>query len=267
LSAPGSPSTPSLRLVGVGLVRDGRALVDGIDLTVQPDERWVVLGANGSGKTSLLRIAGLQLHPSTGEVEVLGQRLGRVDIRRLRPRIGFASAAVSDSLRADLSALDVVMTAKHAALEPWWHQYDDADRAAARRCLDRLAVGALADRTFGTLSSGERQRVLVARTLMGDAGLVLLDEPTAGLDLGGRERLLAGLAAVAADPDTPGMVFVTHHVEEIPPHFTHALILQSGRALANGPLADVLHSRTLSDAFGLPVRVRRRSGRWSATAA
>jgi iron complex transport system ATP-binding protein len=263
----GTLPRPSLRLTGVGLVRDGRHLLEAVDLIVRPDERWVVLGANGSGKTSLLRIAGLQLHPSAGEVEVLGERLGRVDVRRLRPRIGFASAAVSDSLRPELSALDVVMTAKYAALEPWWHEYDDADRAAALRCLDRLGVAAFAARAFGTLSSGERQRVLVARTLMGDSGLVLLDEPTAGLDLGGRERLLAGLAAVAADPLTPGMVFVTHHVEEIPPHFSHALVLQAGRVLAGGPLSEVLDSRTLSAAFGLRVRVRHRAGRWSATAA
>jgi iron complex transport system ATP-binding protein len=223
-----------LSLRGVGLVRDGRALLDGIDLSVQAGERWVVLGPNGSGKSTLLRIAALQLHPSAGSVTVLGAELGRVDVRRHRQRIGWASAALADALRPELTALEVVMTAKHGALEPWWHTYDQEDRAAALGCLERLGVAGLSGRTFGTLSSGERQRVLVARTLMGSTGLVLLDEPTAGLDLGGRESLVAGLDALAADPSSAPVVLVTHHVEEIPPSFTSVLLL---REAASSPPA------------------------------
>jgi iron complex transport system ATP-binding protein len=258
---------PALRLRGVGLTRDGRELLDGVDLDVAPDERWVVLGANGSGKTSLVRIASLALHPSRGTVDVLGQRLGRVDVRSLRPRIGLASAAVADQLRPTLTALEVVVTARHGALEPWWHTYTDADRHAAAACLSRLDVAHLAARPFGTLSSGERQRVLVARALLGDIGILLLDEPTAGLDLGAREALVAALGALATDPTAPPLVFVTHHVEEIPPGTTSALVLRGGRVLAAGEIGTTLTAPVLSEAFGLPLALHHRSGRWSATAA
>ena len=255
-----------LRLAGVGLTRDGRDLLDDVDLKVAAEERWVVLGPNGSGKSSLLRIAALDLHPSRGEVEVLGERLGKVDVRTHRRRIGWAAAALADELRPSLTALEVVMTARHGALEPWWHTYDDADRAAALDCLARLDVAAYAARTFGTLSSGERQRVLVARTLMGDTGLLLLDEPTAGLDLGARERLVAGLDRLATDPRTAPTVLVTHHVEEIPPAFTSVLLLRDGRVVAAGDLASTLTSRTLSETFGLRLDLRARRGRWTASA-
>jgi iron complex transport system ATP-binding protein len=256
----------ALHMAGVGLTRDGRALLDGVNWEVAADERWVVLGPNGSGKSTLLRIAALQLHPSRGEVDVLGERLGRTDVRALRRRIGYAAAALADQLRPAISARDVVMTARHAALEPWWHTYDDADRAEALDRLDRLGVATLAEREFGTLSSGERQRVLVARTLMGDVGLVLLDEPSAGLDVGGREWLLAGLDRLARDPSTPATVLVTHHVEEIPPAFTHALLVRDGGLLAAGPLEDTLSSSSLSDAFGITLELERRGGRWAARA-
>jgi len=254
----------ALRLTGVGVRRDGRALLDGVDWAVAPDERWVVLGANGSGKSTLLRIAALQLHPSSGEVEVLGERLGHTDVRALRQRIGYAAAALADSLRPTIAARDVVMTARYAALEPWWHEYGDDDRAEALDRLARLGVDHLADREFGTLSSGERQRVLVARTLMGDVGLVLLDEPNAGLDVGGREWLVAGLDDLATDPGTPATVLVTHHVEEIPPSFTHALLVRAGRVLAAGPIAETLTSDALSATFDLPLVVHRRGRRWTA---
>ncbi len=255
----------ALRLADVGLTREGRHLLDGVDLTVQTGERWAVLGPNGSGKTSLLAIAALRLHPSRGEVEVLGQRLGRTDVRRLRRRIGFASQALADALRPDLSATDVVMTAKHGALEPWWHTWEEADRAEARACLGRMGLDGFATRTFGTLSSGERQRVLVARTLMAAPGLVLLDEPSAGLDLGARERLVADLGALASDAATAPVVLVTHHLEEVPAGFTHALVLREGTVLARGPLDETLTGPVLGEAFGLPLTVRQHGGRWSAT--
>jgi iron complex transport system ATP-binding protein len=257
---------PALRLRGVGVTRDGRDLLDGVDLAVAPGERWVVLGANGSGKTTLLRVASLALAPTRGTVDVLGARLGAADVRPLRARIGLASAAVADAVRPTLTAEELVVSARSGALEPWWHPARADDREVARGWLDRLDVGHLAGRTFGTLSSGERQRVLVARSLVSDPGLLLLDEPTAGLDLGARERLVTGLGRLAADPATPPMVFVTHHVEEIPAGATSLLLLREGRVLAAGPLGATLTADALSDAFGLRLQVRHDDGRWSATA-
>ena len=174
--------------------------------------------------------------------------------------------ALADQLRPTIAALDVVMTARHAALEPWWHEYTDADRDRARALLDRMGCGDLAARTFGTLSSGERQRVQLARTLMADPGLLLLDEPMAGLDLGGREDLVTRLAALARDPATPPIVLVTHHVDEIPPGFTHALLLRAGRTVAAGPIEDVLTEEGLSECFGLELKIVRRDDRYSAHA-
>jgi iron complex transport system ATP-binding protein len=257
----------ALVLEDVGLTRDGRDLLDGVDWRVRPDERWVVLGPNGCGKSTLLRIAALHLHPSRGDVDVLGQRLGRCDVRSLRRRVGYAAAALADSFRPSISALDVVMTAKHAALEPWWHTYDAGDRAEALDRLARLGVDRFAAREFGSLSSGERQRVLVARTLMGDIGLVLLDEPNAGLDVGGREWLVAGLDELGADPSSPPLVLVTHHLEEIPPSATHVLLLRDGAVLAAGPIDDELTPDSLSATFGLALGIRRERGRWAAALA
>jgi iron complex transport system ATP-binding protein len=256
----------ALRLDGVGLTRDGRDLLDEVDLTVGPGDRWVVLGANGSGKTSLLAIAALRLHPSRGDVAVLGHRLGSCDVRAVRRRVGFASQALADALRPELAARDVVMTAKRGALEPWWDRWDEADRLEATDCLARVGLAAFAARPFGTLSSGERQRVLVARTLMGGPGLVLLDEPAAGLDLGAREQLVRDLDGLAADPATAPVLLVTHHLEEVPAAFTHALVLRAGRVVAAGAIAETLTGPVLSHAFGLRLAVRHRSGRWSATA-
>ena len=252
----------ALRLADVSLIREGRRLLDHVDWTVEDGERWVVLGRNGSGKSTLMRIASLYLHPSEGTVDVLGERLGRTDVRRLRTRIGNASAGMADMLRSDLTPLEVVMTAKNAALEPWWHTYDDADRDRARGCLEQVDIGHLALRSFATLSSGERQRVLLARTLMPEPGLLLLDEPTAGLDLAGREELVAGLGALASDPATPATVLVTHHVEEIPDGFSHLLLLAEGRVTASGPIEEVLDAERLSACFGLPLGLERRHGRW-----
>ena len=259
-------SADVLRLRGVGVTRDGTHLLDGIDWSVLPGDRWVVLGPNGSGKSTLLRVAALHLHPSRGSVEVLGRLLGRTDVRTLRRSVGYASAALADDLRSSLTATEVVMTAKYAALEPWWHEYSVDDRAAAVDRLDRLGVAHLADRTFGTFSSGERQRVLVARTLMNDPGLVLLDEPAAGLDAGGREWLVAGLDRLGSDPSSPPSVLVTHHLEEVPPSTTHALLLRDARIVSAGPVDTVLTDDALSAAFGIRMRVERRGRRWSAWA-
>jgi iron complex transport system ATP-binding protein len=256
----------ALALRDVRLVREGRTILDGVSWEVREGERWVVLGRNGCGKTSLLRIAAMYLHPTAGEVEVLGEVLGRVDVRRHRTRIGFSSHALTRELRQELVAQDVVMTARYAALEPWWHQYTDEDRAHALEQLERLHVGHLAARTVGTLSAGEQQRVLLARTLMTRPGLVLLDEPTAGLDLGGREELVASLATLAHDPAAPPVVLVTHHVDEIPPGFTHLLLVREGRILSAGPLATTLSAASLSACFDLPLVVERRGSRYTAWA-
>ena len=256
----------ALRLTDVGVVRDGSTILHGIDWTVGDGERWIVLGANGSGKTTLVRIASLYLHPSSGSVEVVGELLGRVDVRRHRRRIGVVSASFADLLRPGLTATEVVMTAKFAALEPWWHTYEDADRAKAVELLGRFGCQSLADHPFTTLSSGERQRVQLARTLMTDPGLLLLDEPTAGLDLGGREDLVQRLTALARDPATPATILVTHHVDEIPESYDHVLMLRGGRVLGSGPIDDVLTSDSLSECFGLTVTLERRGGRWSAFA-
>jgi iron complex transport system ATP-binding protein len=253
---------PVLALTDVSLIRDGRRLLDHITWSVGGGERWVVLGRNGSGKSTLLKIASLYLHPSEGTIDVFGQRLGRVDVRKLRTGIGMASAGMADMLRSDLTPVDVVMTAKNGALEPWWHSYDDHDRARARECLARMGTEHHADRSFSTLSSGERQRVLLARTLMNDPGLLLLDEPTAGLDLAGREDLVEGLGVLARDESTPPTVLITHHVEEIPDGFTHLLMLAEGRVLAAGPLEETLTAARLSTCFGLELGLEHRHGRW-----
>ncbi|MGI9624238.1 MAG: ABC transporter ATP-binding protein [Acidimicrobiales bacterium] len=260
-------SPTPLVLQAVGLDREERRILDSIDLTVEADQRWVILGRNGSGKTSLLRIASLYLHPTRGQVEVLGHRLGRVDIRKLRHLVGFTSAGFADLLRPQLTATEIVMCAKNGALEPWWHEYDDADKRRAADLLGRLGVGRLANQPFAQLSSGERQRVLLARTLMTDPGLLLLDEPTAALDLGGREELITSLAALAHDSSTPGTVLVTHHVEEIPPSFTHVLMLRDGRVMAQGALEETLTGPALSECFGLSVVLERHGDRWAARGA
>lgn len=258
------PPEPVLALTGVSLVRDGRAILDGIDWRVAPGERWIVLGPNGSGKTSLCRLAGLYLHPTRGDVDVLGKRLGRTDVRELRTRLGMTSQALADMLRPGLHAVDLVMTGRNAALAPYWHRYDDADRERAADLLARFGCAGLAASRYATLSAGERQRVLLARALMGDPPLLLLDEPAAGLDLAGREQLVAMLADVAADRDTAAIVLVTHHVDEIPPNFTHVLMLAGGRVAAQGPIADTLTAESLSRCFGLRLALGRQNGRWMA---
>jgi iron complex transport system ATP-binding protein len=242
----------------------GAPILRGITWTVEPDQRWVIIGANGSGKTSLLRLAGAQVRPSSGSVVVLGQRLGRTDMRELRKRIGVASAAVADQLRPTQSAHEAVVSAAHGALEIWWHTYDEATHARADELLQTMGCGSFGARQLATLSQGERQRVLLARALMPRPGLVLLDEPAAGLDLPGREALVDRLRALATDPDAPPMVLVTHHVEEIPPGITHALLLRDGSAVAAGPVEATLTSAALTDTFGLNINLEHRGGRWAA---
>lgn len=256
---------PALQLSDVSFVRDSRTILASLSWQVGDAERWLVLGANGSGKTTLLRIASLYEHPSTGTVDVLGERLGRTDVRRLRQRIGYLSASLSAQLRPELRCLDVVMTAKYAALEPWWHRYTLADEQRAKECLDRMGVAWAAERSLGTVSSGEQQRVLLARTLMNEPGIVLLDEPSARLDLGGREHLVQALSELTLDPLAPPLVLVTHHLDEVPPGITHVMMLRDGAVIAKGTLDDCLTSDLLSRCFGLPLQLERRpDGRFSA---
>lgn len=260
---------PALELRDIDFVRDGRSILDHVDLIVEHGQNWLVLGANGSGKTTLVRIAAMYEHPTRGSVSVQGETLGSTDVRTLRRRIGYVSASLASDLRPALSARDVVMTAKNAALEPWWHQYDEADRRRAIDCLGRRGVGHLADRSFGTLSSGEQQRVLLARSLMNDPAVVLLDEPSARLDLGGREELVGALHEVISSTSraAPPVVLVTHHIDEVPAGMTHALLLRGGRAMLAGPIDDVLTAGSLSECFGIALHLERRvDGRLSAWA-
>lgn len=249
---------------GVSVVRSGATLLDGIDWTVQDGERWVVLGPNGAGKTTLLQIAAARLQPTGGSVDLLDERLGRVDVFDLRPRIGLTSATLAEQIPAAERVRDVVLTASYAVVGRWREAYDPMDTERAAALLSALGAANLADRRFGTLSEGERKRVQIARSLMSDPELLLLDEPAAGLDLGGREDLVTRLATVAADPASPALVLVTHHVEEIPPGFSHGLLLRQGRVVAAGGLADVLTADWLTATFGLPLLIDRHEQRWVA---
>lgn len=253
-----------IELTDVSVRRGGRTILGPLDWAVWPGERWVVLGANGSGKSTLLSVADMSLWPTTGRVEVLGERYGRIDVREHRRRIGLAGSAVETSFRADLTPLDLIMTARHAATEPWWHEYSAADRARAHGLAVRFGLREVLDHPFGTLSAGERRRTSIARALMPEPDLLLLDEPTASLDLGARETLLRDLAGLADEPSPVGIVLVSHHVEEIPPGFGHGLILREGSVVARGPLDGILTDVVLSAAYGLPIHVEHHDGRASA---
>ena len=248
----------------VTLRRGGRTLVGPVTWSVELDERWVVVGPNGAGKTSLLRIAAAMEHPSSDTAYVLGERLGRVDTTELRARVGLSSAALAERIPGGELVRDLVVSAGYAVLGRWREQYDDIDYQRALDMLESVGAEHLADRTYGTLSEGERKRVLIARSLMIDPELLLLDEPAAGLDLGGREELVARLADLAADPDAPAMVLVTHHVEEIPQGFTHCLLLSEGRVVDAGLLPDVLTAENLTKAFGQSIALDRIDGRYFA---
>jgi iron complex transport system ATP-binding protein len=256
----------ALELADVTVVRSGQRLLDAISWRVEEDERWVVLGPNGAGKTTLLSVAAAQVHPTSGYAEVLGEMLGTVDVFELRPRIGLASAVLADRIPRGERVADLVLTAAYAVVGRWREDYQHYDEQQAQALLARMGVDHLADRTFGTLSEGERKRAQIARALMTDPELLLLDEPAAGLDLGARESLVATLDDLAADPAAPAMVLVTHHVEEIPAAMTHALLLRSGRVVAAGPVEQTLTAEALSQCFGVALDVERRNGRWAARA-
>ena len=256
-----------LCLSGVGVVREGATLLADVDWTVREGERWVLLGPNGAGKTTLVQVAAAALFPSSGTVELLGERFGRTDLGELRTRVGLSSAALTDRVPPGEKALDVVVTAAHGVLGRWREAYDTSDVSRACSLLGRVGMRAFADRRFGSLSEGERKRVLLARALMTDPELLLLDEPAAGLDLGAREALLRLLTRLAEDVDAPPSVLVTHHVEEVPVGTTHALLLARGRVVAAGPVAEVLTGELLGRAFGLPLVVESRGGRFTARAA
>ena len=255
-----------LQFIDVSVRRGSKLLLENITWTVELDERWAVLGANGAGKTTLLNVAAAGLHPTSGEAYVLGERLGRVDVFELRPRIGLATAAIANRIPGGEVVSDIVVSAGYSVLGRWREAYGRVDVRRATRLLDRLGVGHLSERTFDTLSEGERKRVQIARALMTDPELLLLDEPAAGLDLGGREDLIRRLTRFAADPDAPASVLVTHHVEELPPGITHVLLLRDGRTVASGLARDVLTGENLSETFGLPLHVEQHDGRWYARA-
>jgi iron complex transport system ATP-binding protein len=258
---------PVLGLHDLTVVRDGKPILDDVSWEVESDQRWVVLGPNGAGKTTLLQIVSANMHPSSGSATILGETLGKVDVFDLRPRIGFASTALARRIPGNEAVLDVVMTAAYSVTGRWNEEYDDVDVRRARRVLAEWRLDHLEGRLFGTLSDGEQKRVQIARSVMTDPELLLLDEPAASLDLGAREELLQLLGAYATAPQSPAMVMVTHHVEEIPPGFTHALLLAEGRIRAAGPIAEILTEEHLSEAFGLPLVVATsEDGRFSARA-
>lgn len=255
-----------LRFIDVDVVRGGVAIVDHVSWDVAEGERWAILGPNGAGKTTLLAIAATLIHPTRGTAEILDETLGRTDVFELRPRIGVASPTLTELVPPSELVADVVVTAAYAVAGRWRERYEVDDHGRAQQILDQLGVGHLVKRTFGTLSEGERKRVLVARALMVDPELLLLDEPAAGLDLGGREDLVRRLGEIAADPYAPTTILVTHHVEEIPVGFTHGMLLRKGAVVAQGPLAEVLTSENLTETFGLPLEVDTRGERWYARA-
>ncbi|WP_035794406.1 ABC transporter ATP-binding protein [Kitasatospora mediocidica] len=256
--------TDVLELVDVSVVREGRALISDISWSIAEGERWVILGPNGAGKTTLLQVAASYLYPTTGTVAVLGEKLGSVDVFELRQRIGLAGASMLDRVPRDQTVLKTVLTAAYGMTATWQETYEATDESRALALLDRLGMRGYEERTFGTLSEGERKRTLIARGLMTDPELLLLDEPAAGLDLGGREDLVRRLGALAQDEYAPSMAMVTHHVEEIAPGFTHVLMIRQGKVLAAGPIDTELTARNLSLCFGLPLTLERHGDRWSA---
>ena len=256
-----------LKLRGVSVRRESSMLLRNVDWTAHENERWIVIGPNGAGKTTLLQVAATSLFPTEGTVEVLGERLGEVDVFDLRPRIGLTSAALGERVPPGEKVIDLVLTASYAILGRWKEEYESSDVTRAVELLDALGCAHLIRRRFATLSEGERKRVQIARAMMPDPEILLLDEPAAGLDLGGREDLLRRLSQLARDPKAPMMVLVTHHVEEVPDGFTHAMLLRRGSLLAAGLIDEVFTARNLSRCFGVPLEIEYRKARWAAWAA
>lgn len=253
-----------VRLVGVSVVRKGVAILDAVDFEVRPGERWVLVGPNGAGKTTLLSVIGMRLLPTRGTVEVLGERAGRTDTRELRRRVAFVSQSLLRQLRPTMTTFEAVISGRHAALETWWHDYTEEDRELATTLLEPARLANHHERAFGLLSEGERQQVLLARALMSEPELLLLDEPAAGLDLAARERLVERLSGLAADVKTPPFVLVTHHIEEIPPAMTHAALMSGARVVRAGAIDDTLTDDALSQCFGVKVKIERVGERWFA---
>lgn len=256
----------ALDFTDVVVRRDGRNIVDRVTWQVADDQRWVVLGPNGAGKTTLLQLADTLMHPTSGTVTILGETLGRTDVFEIRPRIGFASTAMARRIPREETVLNVVLTAAYSVTGRWNEVYENIDERRALRVLGEWKLDHLADRTFGTLSDGEQKRVQIARAVMTDPELLLLDEPTASLDLGAREELLGLLGGYASSPTTPAMVMVTHHVEEIPVGFTHVMLLREGGVVAAGPIEQTLTADALSEAFGMPITLSAEDGRYAARA-
>lgn len=259
--------TTVCQLADVRVVRDERAILDGITWTVDSTERWVVMGPNGAGKTTLLSLLASLIHPSSGTVTVLGEQVGKTDVFELRPRVGFASSEMARRIPANENVLDAVLTASHAVTGRWREDYEDVDVRRARRVLGEWNLDQMAERLVGTLSDGERKRVQIARSVMTDPELLLLDEPAGSLDVGGREDVIELLDRFAAWEGAPAMVMVTHHLEEIPASFTHALLIREGRFVAQGPIHEVLTSQNVSRTFGRALTVTHSGGRFLAVSA
>ncbi|WP_336713305.1 ABC transporter ATP-binding protein [Arthrobacter sp. USHLN218] len=255
-----------LEFAGVSVVRGRKTLLDNVDWQVKEGERWVILGPNGAGKTTLLQIAGARLHPTRGVAGILEEVMGSVDVFELRPRIGLASAALANQIPEQETVLNVVVTASYGVTGRWREAYEKQDERRAFRLLGQWGMSTFLNRRFATLSEGERKRVQIARALMADPELLLLDEPGAGLDLAGREDLVHRLSQLAADEDAPALVLVTHHLEEVPPGFTHAMLLREGGVVAQGPIDEVLTEENLSTAFDMPLEVKNDGGRYTAVA-
>lgn len=253
-----------LQFDDVSVVRGGNTILDSVTWTVDSAERWVILGPNGAGKTTLLQVAAALMHPSSGMATVLDETLGDVDVFEVRTRIGFASSVMARRLPARETVLNVVLTASYSVTGRWNESYDDVDVRRAQRVLTEWKLDHLAQRRFGDLSDGEQKRVQIARAVMTDPELMLLDEPAASLDLGSREELLRLLSGYAEAKGAPGIVMVTHHVEEIPPGFGHVMLIRQGAVVAAGPIADVLTSDNLAVTFGIPLEIEFRDGRYSA---
>jgi iron complex transport system ATP-binding protein len=253
-----------LDIQDVSVVRDGNTILNDISWTVRDSQRWVIIGPNGAGKTTLLALAAATEHPTEGTVTVLGETLGEGDVFGLRPRLGFASTAMARRIPSNETVVNVVMTAAWAVTGRWNEKYDDVDEKRARLVLAEWKLGHLADRTFGTLSDGEQKRAMIARAVMTDPEILLLDEPAASLDLGAREELVTLLGRYASAPNAPVILMVTHHVEEIPKGFTNALVLRDGEIHASGPIDQVISSEVLTAAFDVPLTVTREGGRFIA---